>query len=159
MAKLKFSTGFFEIKLTPSFEADGGKWFPINILFSIANDDILNIENKQEIHLTQNDISRLIENTKQFINLRVNIDDNFPVVSIDEFTFVPMELGFQFSCLDGDVDKNLFGEITLRIMINLELIRKNLSSTYVGAEFNVDAQTLIRFLQDMEREFLHLPTS
>jgi hypothetical protein len=72
--------------------------------------------------------------------------------AIAEFLFVPLELDFEFACLNGDISEDGEGEVTLRIMLNLGTIDESLSSEYVGGIMNVSLATLLTFIDTLEAE-------
>ncbi len=64
---------------------------------------------------------------------------------LDTGPFVPMELGFQLEALDGDVDADGEGELSLRFMANVGLDPDEETRVYAGVEGAIDAAKLAEF--------------
>jgi hypothetical protein len=59
--------------------------------------------------------------------------------------FVPLELGFQFEALDGDIDAAGEGELSLRLLINVGVEPAEETRVYSGVEGAIDARKLAEF--------------
>jgi hypothetical protein len=142
------------LPLTPRFE---GKWQWIETESSLTikvGEQELEIKPPNNLTILYADFMRFDEGIRKFVQMLSNIPENSPIVgtSIVPFDFVPLELDFEFSCLNGEVSSDGQGEVTLRIMFNLENVSRALNSEYVGCTTNVDAQQLLNFLDELERD-------
>ena len=145
------------LPLNPKFE---GKWKWIETQSSLTikvGEQELKIKPPNNLSLLYADFVRFNEGIRKFIRLLSNTPEGSPPIgtSIAPFEFVPLELDFEFSCLNGEVSADGQGEITLRIMFNLENVSRALNSEYAGCMTNIDAQQLLNFLDDLEREVRH----
>lgn len=154
MAILSLPLGHFELTSTGVSSRDSYVWIRTQIALNLRSKDAnVLIKNRRHFFFTQGDYIRLIELSQTFINSKSKIYSESTVsTTVEPFTFVPLELGFSFTCLDGEVDSNLDGEITIRIMLDYGLVNMEFSSNYVGGEFNVRAQDLLKFLKTLESE-------
>lgn len=152
MAILKLPTGYFE--LIPQHVTE--EWIQTYLALEIVvRGEKLLLNNKHKISLQSADYSRLISSIRKFIHSRVNVDNSDANVEFSTgLAFTPLEMHFVFVCLDGEIGADLEGEITLRIMVNLEIIDSELSSSYIGGVFNVEANSLIAFVQNLEDELV-----
>jgi hypothetical protein len=157
MAILELPLGHFE--LTPGRQLDS-EWIAtqLDLRLTLAENVRVLLEDRHWLELRRPDFLRLVEGIRNFIASKVMGEDEVPdfTVPAEEFLFVPLELGFQFACVDGEVDESLAGEITVRIMINLDVVDYELSWEYVGGEFSVDSHKLLDFVQQLEHELLDL---
>lgn len=152
MAILELPVGYFELTPVHGLHEDVA-WYKtqISLELVIANQSLV-LENQNAVSIQRADFLRFIKGIHLFIQSRVQAEDEFTNSPKNTFEFTPLELYFSFSCLEGDVNENLEGEITVRIMLNLDSIENQLSSSYVGGEFNIDSQGLLKFCQCLEQE-------
>lgn len=156
MANLKFPIGSLEIILTAQSPLQKNQRFNADLDLTINwLASRIKLENKNGILLTRQDVDRLISMLKTFIQSRVNVDErNDREDRLSTPTFTPMELGFSISCLDGDVDDELVGEVTLKIMLNSDVVNYMYTSNYVGVEVNVNSTDIFKFCDMLEMEML-----
>lgn len=148
MANLEFSAGYFELSFA-SLEQKYSEWIQTNLVLMLTfGSQTTLLKNKRRISIQRVDFQRFISGIREFVS-RVNNREN-AFEYLEPFDFVPLELYFSFSCLEGEVDNNLEGEITVRIMVNLDVIETQLVSTYIGSEFNVNINALLTFAQELE---------
>lgn len=151
MAILNLPTGYFELSPQPTI----GEWLPTCLALELAaRDEKLLLENERRISIQKADYIRLISTIREFVNSRIiNLNESdLHIKPSPRVEFSPLELHFLFTCLDGELDADLEGEITLQIMVNLETIDTKLSSTYLGGVFNIEARNLITFVNQLEGE-------
>lgn len=65
----------------------------------------------------------------------------------------PLELYFEFSCLEGESDGNGNGEVAIRFMLNLKQLGYSSTSEHVGFTTEVEIKELLRFLEVLEMEW------
>jgi hypothetical protein len=99
------------------------------------------------------DIGRLVGWIRGFVSKLTELPIGHPHArQIEPFTFVPMQLDFEFACLEGDVTKDLDGVVSLRVMLNLRPFSDEYKSEYIGVETDVDPKQLIEFTTTLEQE-------
>jgi hypothetical protein len=156
MAEIKSARTTF--RLTPlSVEFPGEDW--------IVSDISLRMDNKGQSIIWQsvpkstirpNDYQRLANGIRHFISHLVAVNSDNLFGEIEPFIFVPLELSFEFACLEGDLSPDGEGEVTIRVMINTMLntdrTDESKQSEYVGSTFSIKNARLQRFLNDLEEE-------
>lgn len=152
MAEIKSAHTTF--RLTPlAVEFPGEEW--------IVSDISLRIDNKRQSVLwrplphptiLRSDYHRLSTGIRRFINRLAAVDSDTLFEEVEPFVFLPLELDFEFACLDGDISLDGEGEVTIRVMLNTNGTGESKQSEYVGSTFNIRAVQLQRFLNDLEKE-------
>lgn len=154
MAKLKLPCGYLTLRANRTDTDIDCEWLPTKLIYrlDLMQQSIL-VESRETFSILLSDYIRLIEGVRSFIQSRINPDEDFDDPNtVTIFEFVPLELGFVFVCLEGDVDENLRGSISIRLLVNLQVMEKEHSSSYIGGEFEVDSESLLEFLSDLELE-------
>lgn len=154
MAILKFPIGQLVIILDKLSYSKSRKYFDTQIGLTINwLSSSVKLQNSNKISLTEQDVSRLTAMLESFIHSCVNIDECIVNESkLSNSVFAPLELGFTISCLDGDVDQDFNGEITLKIMLNSDIVDYSYSSNYVGVEVNVNSLEVLEFCEALKKE-------
>lgn len=150
------------LKIQPvQFELDKkAKWVKTHFSFRITalGQDLI-FEPSEDITVLYEDLVTLYKGVGQFIRMLQSLPgDSDPLDdSIQPYEFVPLELDFEISCLNGEVSDTGEGEVTMRVMVNLGIVDQTISSEYIGCTTNIEAKGLLDFLDQLEREIMLLP--
>lgn len=154
MAKIAFSTGYWELTPIKFVDSNDQAWIPFNLSFhfsvGINSVTIENVESeirKLDIRLMINTFNNCIE---QLINTN---NEDFWLYSENIGSFTPLEGQFSFSILDGDVMSWDDGNISIRIMLNQNLMASKHGQGYFGIETSIDTIELKKFINTLETEF------
>lgn len=148
MAEIKSAHTTFRL-IPLALESSSEEWIISDVSLRIDN-------NRQSVlwrpipHPTirRNEYRKLVIGIRRFVErLAATGSDNL-FEEVEPFFFVPLELDFEFECLDGELSPNGDGEITLRVMINTNSRKPE----YVGSTVSISATQLQHFLNDLEEE-------
>ena len=146
MAELK--TEQFTFHWMPlEFEFPGEGWIRSELFLRIlVNRQTLLLQPQRAPTLSLSDYRRFVTGVRHFLDFSMVTEDNL-FEETDPFVFVPAELDFEFSLLDGDLSPDGEGEVTVCVMIRVDDQAK---PAYVGGTFSVEASQLRRFLDGLE---------
>ncbi len=142
------------LPLQPEFDK-GDEWIQTHFSFQVrASGQELTVKPSEGITILYEDLVALHDGIGQFVQRLQSLpEDSDPVVElIEPYEFVPLELDFEVSCLNGEISDKGEGEITMRIMVNLGIVNQAFYSEYVGCTTNVEAKSVFDFLDDLKRE-------
>lgn len=148
MAKLK--TEQFTFHLMPlEYEFPAESWIRGELFLRLlVNRQTLLVQPQRAPTLSLHDYRRLVTGVRHFLDFSMESEDNL-FEDTEPFVFVPAELDFEFSLLDADLSPDGEGEVTVRVMIQVDNQAK---PAYVGGAFSVEASQLRRFLNALEIE-------
>jgi hypothetical protein len=157
MAILGFQCGFFELTLLerqfPDAQGIDRTWIDCRVVLSMsAGSESMTIRNVQNVYVQDTAFPRLFRGVKRFL------DDCKQDRLAPEFEFVPLELAFNLTFVDGDVSEDLQeGGVIVRIMVNLnEMVDLKRARDYIGGRFHVGIKQLLQFLEELQLELSSL---
>ena len=152
MAEIKSAHTTFRL-IPLSVEFSGEEWIVSDITLRMGNKR-QSVVWRAEPHSTilRSDYRRLSTGIRRFINSLTTIEsDNF-LEEVEPFVFLPLELDFEFACLDGDISADGDGEVTVRVMLNTDGTSESKQSEYMGSTFSIPTARLQRFANNLEEE-------
>ena len=148
MAEIKSAHTTFRL-IPLALESSNEEWIISDVSLRIDN-------NRQSVlwrpipHPTilRNEYRKLVIGIRRFVERLTATDSDNLFEEVEPFFFVPLELDFEFECLDGELSPDGDGEITLRVMINTNSRKPE----YVGSTISISTTQLQHFLTDLEEE-------
>jgi len=146
MAKLKTEQLTFHL-MPLEFEIPGEGWIRSELFLRIlVNRQTLLLQPQRAPTLSLSDYRRFVTGVRHFLDFSMEAEDDL-FENTEPFVFVPAELDFEFSLLDGDLSPDGEGEVTVCVMIRVDDQAK---PAYVGGTFVVDASKVRDFLNALE---------
>lgn len=140
------------LPLKPQFNRDS-KWIETDLsLQTEISGQKLTLTPWRTPTIMSSDFTLFIEGVRDFVDrLKARPVDSDPLQSFSPFTFTPLELDFEFSCLDGEYDEDGDGEVAIRFMIG-HLTADDSTAEQIGVTTEVDIKALLHFLDALQLE-------
>lgn len=154
MATLTSISNRMTCEISPLKFSKDSKWLETHLLLKTALiGQTIAYTPLRPVTLMYNDFVFFINGVRDFLKrLKERPEDSDPLQPFCPFVFTPLELDFEFSCLEGEYDEDGNGEVAIRFMVNLKQINDGLTSEYIGYTTEVEVKELHQFVDRLEIE-------